>query len=150
MPFTGLHSCHVFCFVLTDQDGVAAGQSVPHVHVHIIPRTCKDFGGDTDRVYPALEKSEKELKGDLKDHAEGKTPTTIAEATSRVASSADGDRDSPETHREAAIAAARKKRETEGWQVPRDEDRKPRSQEEMQKEADWLRGLMEQVTALPN
>ena len=123
---------------------------MPHVHVHIIPRTSKDFGGDTDRVYPALEKSEKELKGDLKDQAEGKTPETIAEAASRVASSANGARESPETHREAAIAAARKKRETEGWQVPRDEDRVPRSQEEMQKEADWLRGLMNQATALPN
>lgn len=101
-------------------------------------------------MYPALEKSEKELKGDLKDQAEGKTPETIAEAANRVASSARGERDDPETHGEAAIAAARKKRETEGWQVPRDEDRKPRSQEEMQKEADWLRGLMAQATALPN
>lgn len=118
------------------------------MHVHIIPRTSKDFGGDTDRVYPALEKSEADLKGDLKDHAEGKTPTTISEAASRFANSDHG-HDTPETHREAAIAAARRKRETEGWQVPRDEDRKPRSQEEMQKEADWLRGLMDAAN-LPN
>lgn len=131
------------------QDGVAAGQSVPHVHVHIIPRTLKDFGGDTDRVYPALEKSEKDLGEDLKDHAEGKTPETISEAAARVGASARSGRDEPETRREASIAAARRKRETEGWQVPRDEDRKPRSQEEMQKEADWLRGLME-AAKLPN
>lgn len=36
------------------QDGVAAGQSVPHVHVHILPRVQGDFERNDD-VYDALE-----------------------------------------------------------------------------------------------
>lgn len=132
------------------QDGAAAGQSVPHVHVHIIPRTTRDFGDEPDRVYPLLEQSEAELRSDLKDQAEGKTPVNIKDhAVPQPVESEDHGHDTPETHREAAITSARRKRETEGWQVPRDEDRKPRSQEEMQKEADWLRRLIDE-NALPN
>ena len=39
------------------QDGEAAGQSVKHVHVHIIPRKTGDFDerGGGDRVYEILE-----------------------------------------------------------------------------------------------
>jgi len=47
------------------QDGADAGQSVPHVHVHIIPRRSTDFDGINDRVYPALEKSEQGLAKSL-------------------------------------------------------------------------------------
>lgn len=32
------------------QDGPAAGQTVPHVHVHIIPRRFADFDGNNDQV----------------------------------------------------------------------------------------------------
>lgn len=38
------------------QDGLAAGQSVPHVHCHIIPRYLQDGWGDG--VYEALENNE--------------------------------------------------------------------------------------------
>jgi bis(5'-adenosyl)-triphosphatase len=38
------------------QDGIAAGQSVPHVHCHLIPRYLRDGWGDG--VYAALEDSE--------------------------------------------------------------------------------------------
>lgn len=48
------------------QDGLAAGQSVPHVHVHLIPRHSTDFEGDNDQIYPALEKHESKLKEDFK------------------------------------------------------------------------------------
>lgn len=48
------------------QDGIAAGQSVPHVHVHLIPRHSTDFDGDNDQIYPALERNEMGLKEDLK------------------------------------------------------------------------------------
>mmetsp|Transcript_15753 Transcript_15753/g.37405 ORF Transcript_15753/g.37405 Transcript_15753/m.37405 type:complete len:200 (-) Transcript_15753:86-685(-) len=37
------------------QDGLAAGQTVPHVHVHILPRARGDFERSDD-VYDALEK----------------------------------------------------------------------------------------------
>jgi bis(5'-adenosyl)-triphosphatase len=41
-------------FNVAVQDGRAAGQSVPHVHVHILPRTAGDFERNDD-VYDALE-----------------------------------------------------------------------------------------------
>ncbi len=44
-----------------------AGQSVPHVHVHIMPRRSTDFDGVNDRVYPALEKAEQSLAKDFTD-----------------------------------------------------------------------------------
>ncbi|KAG8900692.1 hypothetical protein FRB99_005808 [Tulasnella sp. 403] len=47
------------------QDGPAAGQSVPHVHVHILPRKWEDFGGHNDRVYPAIDENETALPEDL-------------------------------------------------------------------------------------
>ncbi|KAK6538976.1 hypothetical protein TWF694_010525 [Orbilia ellipsospora] len=39
------------------QDGASAGQSVPHVHTHIIPRKLNDFPS-IDDVYTHLESSE--------------------------------------------------------------------------------------------
>jgi len=49
------------------QDGKAAGQSVPHVHFHILPRK---FQGDpfvekNDEIYPALERNEAKLSSGL-------------------------------------------------------------------------------------
>jgi predicted amidohydrolase/diadenosine tetraphosphate (Ap4A) HIT family hydrolase len=40
------------------QNGADAGQTVPHVHVHIIPRKHKDFGDDTDNMYKELAEHE--------------------------------------------------------------------------------------------
>lgn len=48
---------HADAFNVAVQDGEAAGQSVPHVHVHIIPRTRGDPGGD-DKVHEWLEGEE--------------------------------------------------------------------------------------------
>ncbi|KAG8964452.1 hypothetical protein FRC03_001768 [Tulasnella sp. 419] len=47
------------------QDGPAAGQSVAHVHVHVLPRRFTDFGGQNDSVYPALEEGESRLVDEL-------------------------------------------------------------------------------------
>jgi bis(5'-adenosyl)-triphosphatase len=44
-------------FNVAVQDGPAAGQSVPHVHCHVIPRTNGDPGGD-DKVHQWLEGEE--------------------------------------------------------------------------------------------
>ncbi|KAJ3411335.1 hypothetical protein HDV05_002356 [Chytridiales sp. JEL 0842] len=56
------------------QDGVEAGQTVPHVHVHILPRKKGDWEKN-DEVYDALEQSEKELRDGL----EGRKKRLIVE-----------------------------------------------------------------------
>ncbi|KAL5745597.1 hypothetical protein ACOSP7_026743 [Xanthoceras sorbifolium] len=43
------------------QDGPEAGQTVPHVHIHIIPRKACDFENN-DEIYEAINMKEKELK----------------------------------------------------------------------------------------
>ena len=85
-------------FNVAVQDGEAAGQSVPHVHVHVIPRTKGDPGGD-DKVHEWLE----------------------------------GEEGNVGRHQNDAESAERKKRE---W--AKDEERKPRTKEDMEKEAGWL------------
>ena len=45
---------HATAFNVAVQDGIAAGQSVPHVHVHILPRVEGDFQRNDD-VYEELE-----------------------------------------------------------------------------------------------
>ncbi|KAF8032127.1 hypothetical protein BT93_D1140 [Corymbia citriodora subsp. variegata] len=48
----------------TIQDGPEAGQTVPHVHIHILPRKAGDFK-ENDEIYDAIDKKEKELKEKL-------------------------------------------------------------------------------------
>ncbi|OEU06280.1 HIT-like protein [Fragilariopsis cylindrus CCMP1102] len=42
-------------FNIAVQDGQDAGQSIPHVHVHILPRSSNDFKNN-DEIYDKLEK----------------------------------------------------------------------------------------------
>lgn len=44
------------------QDGVHAGQSVPHVHIHVLPRRPGDFKNNDD-VYDAIDDASKSLAG---------------------------------------------------------------------------------------
>ncbi|XLR06282.1 hypothetical protein S83_034220 [Arachis hypogaea] len=46
------------------QDGPQAGQSVPHVHIHILPRMSRDYENNDD-IYEDINKKEKELKEKL-------------------------------------------------------------------------------------
>ncbi|KAK3118263.1 hypothetical protein QOZ80_9BG0696420 [Eleusine coracana subsp. coracana] len=46
------------------QDGPQAGQTVPHVHIHVIPRRTGDFEKN-DEIYDAIDAKEKELKEKL-------------------------------------------------------------------------------------
>lgn len=90
-------------FNVAVQDGEAAGQSVPHVHCHVIPRTKGDPAGG-DKIHEWLEGEEGDIGGHQKEAENGG------------------------------------KRVVEQW--PKDEDRKPRGMEEMEKEAKWLREEM--------
>ncbi|CAN6339410.1 unnamed protein product [Urochloa humidicola] len=46
------------------QDGPEAGQTVPHVHIHVIPRKKGDFEKN-DEIYDAIDVKERELKEKL-------------------------------------------------------------------------------------
>ncbi|KIK70567.1 hypothetical protein GYMLUDRAFT_147998 [Collybiopsis luxurians FD-317 M1] len=77
------------------QDGEAAGQSVPHVHFHLLPRkSVGDRFSNNDEIYPALEQSEVSLKSNFSGNP---------------------------------------------LRVDADENRKARTEEEMEAEATWLR-----------
>lgn len=94
------------------QDGLHAGQSVPHVHTHIIPRKSKDLDhrGGTDAVYEMLDGEE----GDLR--------KGFAQATEEADSGRDSERRFPAVD---------------------NDERKPRSMEEMHAEAEMLAKEME-------
>ena len=55
---------HFGCGSLTlaIQDGPLAGQTVPHVHVHVLPRKAGDFAAN-DEVYDAIDDAAKHLPG---------------------------------------------------------------------------------------
>ncbi|KAF2455112.1 HIT-like domain-containing protein [Lineolata rhizophorae] len=90
------------------QDGADAGQSVPHVHAHIIPRRADDLGapregGGPDKVYDLLEGEDGDVGRLLRERDEGTGG------------------------RKGKFPA-----------VDADEEREPRSEEEMRREAEWL------------
>lgn len=92
------------------QDGVDAGQSVPHVHAHIIPRKKDDLEhrGGTDAIYRMMESDDADLNKLLKE-------------------------------KEAAAAMKLREEEGKGGFASVDNDsRTPRGDKEMEEEAEWL------------
>ncbi|KAJ5822592.1 Histidine triad (HIT) protein [Penicillium robsamsonii] len=106
------------------QDGAHAGQSVPHVHAHIIPRKAADLdhAGGTDAVYDLLDGDE----GDLGRAFKKVVPT-------------EGDDESTEPVNQDAASSGRRSR----FPVVDNDARKPREEEDMRAEADMLAREME-------
>ncbi|KAK3353033.1 HIT-like domain-containing protein [Lasiosphaeria hispida] len=107
-------------FNIALQDGPEAGQTVPHVHVHVIPRirgsTAKDAETPSDELYERMADEDGNVGGWLWD-AERKV--------------VGGERPRP------------------GGEFPRIEDaeRRPRSMEEMEREAEVFRGVLRAMEA---
>ncbi|KAI9104730.1 HIT-like domain-containing protein [Phlyctochytrium arcticum] len=54
----------------TTQDGPQAGQTVAHVHVHIIPRKKGDWANNDD-IYPEIDQKSKEMVKELQEKPKG-------------------------------------------------------------------------------
>lgn len=102
-------------FTVAVQDGPEAGQTVPHVHVHVIPRARDDMGAgeSPDEVYVKMAGEEGNVGGALWD--------------------------------ERAMATAKRPQPGGGMPRVEDADRRARSPEEMHAEADMYRAAMGKI-----
>jgi diadenosine tetraphosphate (Ap4A) HIT family hydrolase len=117
---TRLYSASAFNIAI--QDGEAAGQSVPHVHVHVIPRKPGDMDGrgGGDAIYEMMEG----VEGNIAQHQHQQQQQQQLK-----------ERD------DANQATARSQAQTERrFPGPDNQtERKPRTESEMRDEADMLR-----------
>lgn len=86
------------------QDGKAAGQSVPHLHAHILPRRAADMDdrGGSDAIYDLLEGEEGDIGKHMRDGYKTLKPDASAERKPR---------DADDMTREAAWLAAEMEKE---------------------------------------
>lgn len=108
------------------QDGVDAGQSVPHVHTHIIPRKRADLDhkGGTDAIYGMLDGEEGDL-GRIQKELQLLRDTDVLQESST-----------------GTILAEGGKRRS-NFPAVDNESRTPRSAEDMEREAVMLAAEME-------
>ncbi|KAI0008058.1 HIT-like domain-containing protein [Xylariaceae sp. FL0662B] len=108
-------------FNIAIQDGFEAGQTVPHLHVHVIPRirgaTAKDAAGPGDAIYEEMAREEGNVGGALWD-------AEVARLTKELG-----------------------ERPTAGGEFRRIEDaeRHPRTAAEMREEAELFRRVLEEM-----
>lgn len=121
------------------QDGVDAGQSVPHVHAHVIPRQRRDLDhlGGTDAIYDMLDGEE----GDV-----GRIQREIAAAAKSGAG--DGSGSGSESGSVTEEVKKQLAQDDEGgrrtnFPAVDNDARKPRGMEEMEAEATMLAREME-------
>ena len=123
----------ITAFNVAMQDGPASGQSVPHVHMHIIPRREEDMDahGGSDVLYEWLEEESWSLDRNWND--------AIAEETSgREGGREDGDAKEQRRGNKSANEDEGKLRKTRKDGFTPEADRKNRSMADMRAEAEWL------------
>jgi bis(5'-adenosyl)-triphosphatase len=123
---------------------------VSHVHVHILPRYFKgDRFANNDDIYPTLEAHEEQL---------GKHVTHVEREQAHAAASSEtssGDSGEANMGNVAVLteliqspgepASSRSPSQKSGPSWMDNEERKPRSLEEMEREAEWLKTFMKEV-----
>lgn len=91
-------------FTIAIQDGPDSGQTVPHVHVHVIPRRANDVGEKPDVIYTKMASEDGNVGGALWDRERRPAPGGAMppiEDHDRNARTAEDMEDEAEQYREA-------------------------------------------------
>lgn len=77
---------HASSLNIAMQDGADAGQSVPHVHAHIIPRHKADLAerGGSDAIYTMLESEEGDVGSHLQQRFDGRPKFPVQDEATRM------------------------------------------------------------------